>query len=157
VTDQRPPEVGPTLDVAELPPSYTSERAAMARAIGESKPDGMEDVAFVRYSGRRGGARIHACLTPREWDMISSFPDTLAHLTGRLAKGLGLDDPAGAEWELTYVQEAFAAHLTVPSFTCPGCGKICRHPDDLANSYCGNCHVFHPAPTEPPEQEATNG
>jgi hypothetical protein len=28
------------------------------------------------------------------------------------------------------------------SFTCPACGMTSYHPDDVANSYCGNCHEF---------------
>lgn len=29
-----------------------------------------------------------------------------------------------------------------PTITCPDCGWSSPHPDDIANGYCGNCHVF---------------
>lgn len=82
-----------------------SARAAIERGAGEARPEGMAGVAFVRYEARTAAAVVHADLTPAEWDAISAFPDTMAHLTGRLTAALGLDDPEGAEWELTYVQE----------------------------------------------------
>lgn len=28
------------------------------------------------------------------------------------------------------------------SFTCPQCGRSSRHPSDLQEGYCGNCHQF---------------
>jgi len=28
------------------------------------------------------------------------------------------------------------------SFTCPGCGAVSHHPDDVTNRYCGRCHQF---------------
>lgn len=31
-----------------------------------------------------------------------------------------------------------------PSFTCPDCGRTSYHPEDVKNSYCGNCHAFKP-------------
>jgi hypothetical protein len=30
----------------------------------------------------------------------------------------------------------------VSAFTCPRCGAVSHHPDDLANGYCGRCHAF---------------
>ena len=27
-----------------------------------------------------------------------------------------------------------------PSFTCPRCGRVSYHPDDVAAGYCGACH-----------------
>jgi hypothetical protein len=41
-------------------------------------------------------------------------------------------------------------------FTCPCCGQVNRHPDDIANRYCGVCHwqtgdpVLGPPHTEMP-------
>lgn len=29
-----------------------------------------------------------------------------------------------------------------PSFTCPRCGAVSYNPNDIANRYCGRCHVF---------------
>lgn len=29
-----------------------------------------------------------------------------------------------------------------PSFTCPWCGSTSWHPSDVAEEYCGHCHVF---------------
>jgi hypothetical protein len=29
-----------------------------------------------------------------------------------------------------------------PSFTCPRCQAVSAHPDDVANRYCGACHIF---------------
>jgi hypothetical protein len=29
-----------------------------------------------------------------------------------------------------------------PSFTCPDCGRKNRHPEDIRNSYCAQCHAF---------------
>ena len=31
----------------------------------------------------------------------------------------------------------------VASFTCPDCRRTSYHPQDVANQYCGACHVFH--------------
>lgn len=28
----------------------------------------------------------------------------------------------------------------VPSFTCPRCGMMSYHPDDVREGYCGSCH-----------------
>ncbi len=30
----------------------------------------------------------------------------------------------------------------VPPFTCPDCGAVSYHPEDLAHGYCGACHAF---------------
>ena len=30
-----------------------------------------------------------------------------------------------------------------PSITCRTCGKTSYHPTDIAQRYCGHCHVFH--------------
>ncbi len=27
-------------------------------------------------------------------------------------------------------------------YTCPRCKTVCHHPDDVANRYCGRCHLF---------------
>jgi hypothetical protein len=33
--------------------------------------------------------------------------------------------------------------MTAPAvFACPCCGAESRHPDDLANLYCGRCHAY---------------
>jgi hypothetical protein len=32
--------------------------------------------------------------------------------------------------------------MTAPSFTCPRCGAVSRHPADAAAGYCGRCHDF---------------
>lgn len=32
--------------------------------------------------------------------------------------------------------------LAEPSFTCPTCGTVSHHPQDVANGYCGRCHAF---------------
>lgn len=43
---------------------------------------------------------------------------------------------------------ALAASLTKiqridqPYFVCPDCGRFSANPDDVENSYCGNCHQF---------------
>jgi len=29
-----------------------------------------------------------------------------------------------------------------PAFTCPLCGWVSHHPKDIAERYCGHCHVF---------------
>jgi ribosomal protein S27AE len=29
-----------------------------------------------------------------------------------------------------------------PSFTCPRCGWVSHHPQDVTERYCGHCHVF---------------
>ena len=31
------------------------------------------------------------------------------------------------------------------SFTCPQCGRVSHHPQDVANRYCGACHQFFEA------------
>jgi ribosomal protein S27AE len=28
------------------------------------------------------------------------------------------------------------------SFTCPVCGAVSHHPDDVAEGYCGKCHAW---------------
>lgn len=28
------------------------------------------------------------------------------------------------------------------SFTCPECGAVSYHPQDIAEEYCGNCHIY---------------
>ena len=35
-------------------------------------------------------------------------------------------------------------HSAVPvsSFTCPLCGRVSHHPDDVSHGYCGACHEF---------------
>lgn len=30
--------------------------------------------------------------------------------------------------------------MAQPSITCPICGMTSYHPEDIRNSYCGNCH-----------------
>lgn len=41
------------------------------------------------------------------------------------------------------LEEVLAPSRTEPpSFTCPLCKMTSYHPDDVANSYCGNCHAF---------------
>ncbi|KKM93620.1 hypothetical protein LCGC14_1206510 [marine sediment metagenome] len=27
-------------------------------------------------------------------------------------------------------------------FTCPNCGMVSHHPDDISHQYCGNCHKY---------------
>lgn len=29
------------------------------------------------------------------------------------------------------------------SITCPVCGMVSYNPYDIAERYCGNCHIFH--------------
>lgn len=29
-----------------------------------------------------------------------------------------------------------------PLFSCPRCGAVSSHPDDVANRYCARCHLF---------------
>jgi hypothetical protein len=36
-----------------------------------------------------------------------------------------------------------------PSITCPRCGLTSHNPNDVANRYCGNCHVFLERPIPP--------
>lgn len=36
-----------------------------------------------------------------------------------------------------------------PAFTCPDCGTVSAHPDDLAQGYCGRCHRFTGLPARP--------
>jgi hypothetical protein len=31
---------------------------------------------------------------------------------------------------------------TCHHFTCPRCGTVSHHPDDLKHGYCGRCHDF---------------
>ena len=31
---------------------------------------------------------------------------------------------------------------TPPSITCPICGSVSFNPGDIANRYCGRCHLF---------------
>lgn len=34
------------------------------------------------------------------------------------------------------------------SFTCPECGAVSYHPEDVRQGYCGRCHAFTvPMPT----------
>ena len=35
----------------------------------------------------------------------------------------------------------------LPVFTCPRCGSVSHHPEDIRHGYCGNCHAFT-APTQ---------
>jgi hypothetical protein len=35
-----------------------------------------------------------------------------------------------------------------PSITCPACGMTSRHPDDIREGYCGNCHDWTGEPTQ---------
>ncbi|MFJ9719968.1 hypothetical protein ACIRPQ_29250 [Streptomyces sp. NPDC101213] len=30
--------------------------------------------------------------------------------------------------------------------TCPECGRVSHHPQDIAEDYCGRCHVFNGGP-----------
>jgi hypothetical protein len=30
-----------------------------------------------------------------------------------------------------------------PTITCPKCGMVSGHPEDISQKYCGNCHQFH--------------
>jgi hypothetical protein len=30
----------------------------------------------------------------------------------------------------------------VSGFTCPRCGRVSQHPDELVQGYCGACHAF---------------
>jgi len=30
-----------------------------------------------------------------------------------------------------------------PSITCPRCGRVSSHPEDVRQRYCGACHVWH--------------
>lgn len=30
----------------------------------------------------------------------------------------------------------------VKQYTCPRCGSVSSHPDDVINRYCGECHRF---------------
>lgn len=30
--------------------------------------------------------------------------------------------------------------MTAPSFTCPRCGAVSYHPNDIREGYCGRCH-----------------
>lgn len=30
----------------------------------------------------------------------------------------------------------------LPSYECPRCQMVSYNPNDIANRYCGNCHVF---------------
>lgn len=32
--------------------------------------------------------------------------------------------------------------LSVPSFTCPQCGRTSHNLNDVQNNYCGHCHLF---------------
>jgi len=49
-----------------------------------------------------------------------------------------------AEW----IARIDAVLMALPPATkCPHCGLISYNPDDVANRYCGNCHVFYEAPS----------
>lgn len=32
--------------------------------------------------------------------------------------------------------------MVIATFTCPDCGRITRHPTDVRESYCPDCHAF---------------
>lgn len=32
--------------------------------------------------------------------------------------------------------------MLIPAFTCPDCGRISHNPHDVAQRYCGHCHIF---------------
>jgi hypothetical protein len=33
-------------------------------------------------------------------------------------------------------------YVIEPSFTCPHCKRTSYHPEDVKQSYCGNCHIL---------------
>jgi len=33
--------------------------------------------------------------------------------------------------------------MSAPPFTCPRCGRVSYHPEDVRQRYCGACHVWH--------------
>lgn len=48
-----------------------------------------------------------------------------------------------------------AATGTLPSFTCPCCGTVSRHPQDVEHRYCPACHWWTGDPAlGPPHLEA---
>jgi hypothetical protein len=60
-------------------------------------------------------------------------------------------DPAKemAELASAHLAEEGERYLISPhgnSITCAACRCTSNHPEDVANLYCGNCHVFHAHP-----------
>lgn len=48
------------------------------------------------------------------------------------------------DWDRRHaILEAARRHVS-DAFICPVCAMISHHPDDVAKSYCGNCHEFRP-------------
>jgi ribosomal protein S27AE len=43
---------------------------------------------------------------------------------------------------IAWIGRLFKDSSTLPSFTCPKCGMTSHNPNDVENSYCGNCHAF---------------
>ena len=61
--------------------------------------------------------------------------------------GLGIrQDDVTNVWRHTRTRATFCYNSTVAepltTFTCPVCGAVSSHPEDLANGYCGACHAF---------------
>jgi hypothetical protein len=75
---------------------------------------------------------------------------------GNWVSGLALEDIgedghaiANTLWKVTaYLRNR--AQPVIPSFTCPCCGAVSYHPNDVAESYCGKCHEW----TGDPERSA---
>lgn len=74
--------------------------------------------------------------------------DGLVDLAGRpgdLVRGLVLDRWCRGSRSpgLVELEEAMSE-----SFTCPECGAVSYHPEDVRQGYCGRCHAFTvPMPT----------
>jgi hypothetical protein len=56
--------------------------------------------------------------------------DQVAKSFLQLANTINRDDP---NW---------TPYIIEPSFTCPHCKRTSYHPEDVKQSYCGNCHTF---------------
>lgn len=50
---------------------------------------------------------------------------------------------AGVTLELIKETRHYLPEGTIPSITCPRCGKKSYNKHDIAEKYCGACHQFH--------------
>jgi hypothetical protein len=67
-----------------------------------------------------------------------------AHAARLVVRNVMADKPPGSAAEWIARIDAFIAALP-PSILCPHCKLISYQPEDVANRYCGHCHVFHEA------------
>lgn len=46
-------------------------------------------------------------------------------------------------WKTTNLDDERLGPEPEQSIACPRCGKTSHHPQDIAQRYCGFCHIFH--------------